>query len=214
MSHLFEPIRTFEVNTKTDRDVEIPLVIEFVQKHKPQSVLDVGAHSSYCYYARAIRPLVERYVGVDIIKCPDTIGLLDDYLIGNANEMELPEVETVLCISTLEHAAISTYEGDHEKEMLKLFKTCLRYATKNVLVTFPVGPPYTYPGELSIVTKDQVRRFRMMCKGMEVRERFFLSQGPQASHPWQEHTNRDLAFSIPYVSTWGNQSICAMEIIK
>lgn len=214
MSYLFKPTRDFPVVDRTDRDVENVVVREWVENINPQSLLDVGAHYSHQSYAPSIRPLVDQYDGIDILECPETSEVLDEYIVGNANEVGLSEYEAVMCVSTLEHAGITTYEGDHVDEMMKLFKTCVTHATKYALFTFPVGLPYTYPGQLSIITKNQLRRFKLMCKGMQVTERFFLSQGPQASHPWQEHTDRDLALSIPYVSTWGNRSICALEVEK
>lgn len=214
MNHLFKPTRDFPIVNKTDRDVENVVVKEWVENIKPQSLLDVGAHYSHQSYALSIRPFIDQYDGIDILECAETADVLDNYIVGNANEAELTPYEAVMCISTLEHAGLSTYQGDHVEEMMSLFKTCISHAEKYALFTFPVGLEYTYPGQLSLITKDHLRRFKMIAKGWSIRERFFLSQGPQAGHPWQEHDDRDLALSISYVSTWGNRSICALELSR
>lgn len=214
MNHLFEPIRDFPIVDRTDRDVENVVVKEFIEKLSPRSLLDVGAHYSHQSYAITIRPYIEKYDGIDILECQETANILDNYYVGDANAIELPQYDVVICISTLEHSGLSTYSGDYVEERMKLFKSCLRLAKSHALFTFPVGLEYVYPGQLATITKNHMRRFTLMARGWHIKERYFLSQGPQAGHPWQEHQDRDLAFSIPYVSTWGNRSICALELSR
>ena len=59
-------IREFPVGKGIDRDAEIPVLTEFIQRISPiDSLLDVGARA--CFYADMIRPHVKRYDGIDIL---------------------------------------------------------------------------------------------------------------------------------------------------
>lgn len=210
-------IKEFPVVNRTDRDCESPLLLEYVESKAPiGSLLDIGAHysASPTHYAHKIRPLVKQYDGVDIIDDPEAKKVLDHFYVGNANTLALPQYDMVICVSTIEHAGISTYKGDYVEERMKLFETCLLHTKKYLWISFPVGQEYFYPNELAPVTANQLKRWETQTSNFKVKERFFWSQGPQASHPWYEHTKREVAVKIPYIDLVGNQSICVMEIEK
>ena len=217
-------IREFPVNLRTDRDCEAPVLKEWIEKIAPiNSLLDVGAHSSRQdgHYAEFVRKHVQRYDGIDILHDPITAEILDHYFIGNANlftkKVDDPSIEkweVVICVSTIEHAGLSTYKGDYIKERNDLFKNCLELAKKYVWISFPVGQKYTYPNQLSIITKEILTKWEKSVKDYKVTQRFFYNQGPQAGHPWYEHKKREVALKIPYIDFIGNQSICVMEIEK
>lgn len=206
---------------KTDRDCEIPLFLGFLKSHPVESFLDVGAHySTYNHYAYDVRSLVKRYDGVDIIDDPEAKQILDHFIVGNVLEMlppipEDPFYDMVACISTIEHAGISTYKVDNIMlEQNRLFEKCLMLAKKYLWISFPVGQEYTYPDELSVITDKQLKRWETLTSNFKVKERFLYNQGPQAGHPWYEHTKREVAVKIPYIDYIGNQSICVLEIEK
>ena len=209
--------REFPVVLKTDRDCEMPLVVEFISARAPvQSLLDVGAHWSGHHYANSIRGFVGDYVGIDI-QPPDSITgkILNTYHTGNVNDFPFNRLfDAVICVSTIEHAGVSTYKADYVKERMALFHKCIRLARKHVWISFPVGQEYMEPGQLAIITEDHLAAFESMTKDFKVKKRFIYSQGPQAGHPWREHGKREVAVRIPYISTNGNQSICAIEIDK
>jgi len=219
-------VREFPVVLKTDRDCETPLVTEFIQSRAPiGSLLDIGAHYSGHHYAHALRKYISRYDGIDI-QPPDhdTKHMLDHYYTGNANmfSFELDQYDAVICVSTIEHAGVSTYQGDYVTERMSLFQRCLALARKHMWISFPVGQPYVCPGQMAIITEEHLKEFEQMVYlvtfgqlgNNKVKERFFYSQGPQASLPWREHTNREAALSVPYMPFIGNQSIAVLEIDK
>lgn len=208
-------IRQFHVALKTDRDCESPMLIDFIKQRAPLgSLLDIGAHWSGQHYAPTIRTMVDRYVGIDIQPPDDTTRkILDAYHTGNANDFNFGETfDAVICVSTIEHAGVSTYKGDHVKERMRLFETCLRLAKKHVWISFPVGQEYVFAGELAVVTEDHLESFEIMAKDWKVKERFFHSQGPQAGHQWYQHAKRDFALKSQYVDYIGNCNIGVMEI--
>jgi hypothetical protein len=209
-------IREFPVVLKTDRDCETPLVIEWLNSRPDiKTVLDIGAHYSGHHYARAIRPFLFRYDGIDIQPPDDaTRALLDHYYTGNANtfSFEVDQYDAVICVSTIEHAGVSTYQGDYVTERMSLFQRCLALARKHMWISFPVGQPYVCPGQMAIITAEHLDQWERWTAKYRVKERFFLTQGAQAGHPWREHTNREAALSVPYFDYIGNQSICVMEV--
>lgn len=217
MLKLEDFVREFPVDKKTDRDCESVILIEWLKAHGPfKSVLDIGCHSSLDEggYAQTVRELTKLYDGIDIEYDNRMEGFLNHYFIGNANTQSLNQYEAVLCVSTIEHAGLSTYKGSNEEEKSKLFETALGLASKYLWISFPVGQPYVYPDQLSIITEKQLRRFETLTSNFQVKQRFFYNQGPQAGHPWYEHTKRDVALKIPYIDYVGNASICVMEIEK
>lgn len=209
--------REFPIVLKTDRDCETPLVTEFIGARKPGSLLDIGAHYSAHHYGPALRDHVQRYDGIDIQPADDkTYSLLDHFYVGNANTFafELPQYDAVICVSTIEHAGVSTYKGDYVQERMRLFSKCLSLAKKHLWISFPIGQEHICQGELAIITDEHLNAWEGMIDRYKVKKRFIYSQGPQAGHPWREHGKRDVAVRVPYMEFVGNQSICVLEIDK
>lgn len=219
MTHLFQPIKEFPVVTRTDRDCEIPVLREYLARIGKQfSLLDVGCHWSHAYYADYVRPLISRYDGIDILDDEKTKKIVDNYYVGNVNTWDFGGTlyDVVLCISSIEHAGISTYKGEHKYERIAVFDKCLSLSKKHMFVTFPVGKTYIYPGELAVIDRNDFSVMETLVKtiGATMKKRFFWSQGPQSGHPWQEHEDEELALSVPYISTVGAQSLAILEIEK
>lgn len=210
-------VRTFPIHLKTDRDCETPMLVEWASKKSPiGSLLDIGAHWSGHHYAPGLRGLVNHYDGIDI-QSPDDVtkALLNGYFVGNANDYHFErEYDAVICVSTIEHAGVSTYKGDYLKERMALFQKCLDLARKHVWISMPVGQEHVEEGEFAVITEPHFNKFLELAKAFKVRQRFFYSQGPQANHPWQQHAKRGVAFKIPYLSFEGNKSIAVLEIDK
>lgn len=215
-------IREFPIVNRTDRDVENVLIEEYVKSKMPESLLDVGAHftADEYHYAHKIRPYIKRYDGIDIINDPVADKVLDHFYVGNANTYRIDAISSigkydiVICVSTIEHAGLSTYKADYVEERMKLFESCLLYAKKYLWISFPIGQEYIFPNELAPVTDKQLKRWETLTSNFNVKERFFYTQGAQAGHPWYEHTKRDVAVKIPYIDYIGTQSICILEIEK
>jgi hypothetical protein len=207
-------IRTFPVATKTDRDCEVPLLMEWIDRLGPiDSLLDIGCHYSEHYYARLIRPQVKLYDGVDVALDPPTAQVLDNYYLGNANKVSLQPHDVVICVSTIEHSGLSTYKDDYVAERMKLFARCVSLARKHLWISFPIGQEHVEEGQLAIITKEHYTQFlNMIPKSARVKARFLYSQGPQAGHPWQEHRKSEVAVKVPYMEFVGNCSIAVLEI--
>lgn len=211
-------IKEFPVVNRTDRDCESPLLLEYIKSNAESmgSLLDIGAHhsASSTHYAHKIRPLVKKYDGVDIVDDPEAKKVLDHFYVGNANTLDLPQYDMVICVSTIEHAGLSTYKGDYVSERMQLFMRCLELTKKYMWISFPVGQEYIFPNELAPITDKQLKRWETLTSNFKVKERFFYTQGAQAGFPWREHTKRDVAVKIPYIDFIGNQSIAVLEIDK
>lgn len=209
-------IREFPVKLRTNRDCENVLVKEFIEAHPDiNSLLDVGAHHSHANYAHDIRKLVKDYEVIDIIPDPPTEVIVDKYHIGNFNDKKIQRgFDCVISISVFEHAGISTYTADHDKEVMSLFKNCLLYAKKYVFLTFDVGQPHVTDGQHSPITKHLWDEMLQLAGKYKVKKSFAYTQGSQAGHPWILHNKEDVAFKIPYIFFVGNQSIGILEIDK
>lgn len=160
-----------------ERDVEVPDLLAFVERHRVGSLLDVGAHWSHAHYARQLRRLVKVYHGVDILPDPQTAEILDAYHVGNVLDFDSPgSYDCVVSVSTLEHCGISTYRvDDYRGERDQVFEKCLSLARRHVWLSFPVGKPFFLPGEFANVTGDcldgWVRRVSEL--GWRMNRRFF-----------------------------------------
>jgi hypothetical protein len=206
--------RIFEVNRKTDRDAELPLLYEFLDRHGPfDSVLDVGSFG--IEYAEKIRGLTDTFHACDIEVDDRLLDIVDEFYAGNFNSIRFNrKYDLVLCVSTLEHAGLSTYKGDYRKERVKMFNKCVTLAELFLWISFPVGQAYVYPDQLAIVPASVLAKFESKVEEMQVTQRFLYTQGAQAGHFWIEHDKREVATKIPYVDYIGNQSICVMEAVK
>lgn len=217
MLKLEDFIREFPVIRMTDRDVEIPVLLEFIHKIFPiDSLLDIGCHGTHNYYANELRKFVNHYDGVDILPDSETAKILDHYIVGNALEFPYTrQFDTVVCLSAIEHSGVSTYKKTNiQEEQNQLFKQCLDLARKHLWISFHIGQEYVYPDEFSTITGEQLELWEKLTQDYKVTERFFYNQGPQAKHPWYEHAKRDVAVRIPYIDYIGNQSVAILEIDK
>jgi hypothetical protein len=205
----------FPVVTEGDRDVKVPTLLAFFQRiGHVDSLLDIGAHSSSRHYAKELLPFTDRYDGIDLIDDPETQPYLTHYYVGNAITYPLQTYDAVICVSTIEHAGVSTYKGDYVQERMKLFERCVSLANKYVWISFPVGQEYVHLNEFAPITEEQLSRWESLASQFKVTERFFYTPGAQLGAPYYEHTKRDVAVKIPYLEWLGCQSLCIMEIEK
>lgn len=210
-------LRDMPIKTKTDRDAEVPALIEFLKELKPNSLLDVGAHHTHAYYAPEVREMVGYYDGVDILKDDKTADILDNYFVGNVIELPTDRVyDVVTCVSTIEHAGLSTYEGVPVDERKALFEKLLLFAGDGAFLSFPAGRGEVVEGQMQTIPRIEYQEYCRLANeaGFGVETRFFYTQGAQAGHPWREHKDDLLAFNVPYVDFIGNQSICVMQLEK
>ena len=206
-------LRAMPIVDKTERDAEAVCMLEFVKEKEPKNLLDVGCASTGLSYLQDLRKLLIYYAGVDRVMDDEVKGVVDDYILGNVNEISLPKYEMVTCVSVIEHAGLS-YEGNPQDERKKMFQKCLDLAEKYLWISFPVGQGYRYLNDFEIITDNELKVYEKMCEPYKLKERFYFSQGCSYGHNWLEHDMRRLAVRIPFLEYVGNQSLCIMEVEK
>ena len=209
-------LKTYSIDRKTDRDLEIPNFLAFLQEKKNtfESFLDVGAHYSANYYAHAIRQYAKIYHALD--PSPDEAVKLiaDTYFTGDFLKVNLEPYDFMLCLSTIEHVGMYPYIYPDRVTVRDIFFNKLLSLTKKYLwFSFPVGQPYEIAGQMSIIPPVQCDRWLDLIKRYKHEVGFFYSNGPQAGYPWESST-KEKCYSHQYVDSVGNQTICVMEVEK
>lgn len=206
----------FPIRLRTDRDLEIPVLCDFLEKQSPfiKSVLDVGAHYTLNYYANEIRKIASVYHALDPLIDHDVEKIVDKFIVDNAVTYKFGKYDLVTCISVIEHVGQYPVKYENYIEMrLKMFKKMLSSAKKYFVISFPVGLEYTDPGEMSIITEEEFNEFSKLIKIYNHEVAFYYSEGPQAGHPWKP-SDREKCLNIAYNERLGTQSLCVMAIEK
>lgn len=202
-----------------ERDIEGPALIDFIKSHPDiKSILDVGSHWSWSYYAPEVRKLVKHYAGIDILEDPQTAAILDRYIVGNVLDKKLTPYDLVCCISSIEHSGISTYKvEDYQTEQLRVFKRLLKLSKKYLFVTFPFGQEALHEGQFANITKELLRNFTneaiLHYKLQSITKQFYFSGSPQEKVPYQE-VSMDFASQVEYKPELGTRCFCILTIEK
>lgn len=209
-------LQTYPINLKTDRDLEVPNFLSFLQEKKGsfESFLDVGANYSVNYYANEVRLLAKKYHALDPNRDVEVERIVDKYFATDFLKWPAEEYDFVLCLSTIEHVGMyPVVYADTMKARDDFFEKLLYITKKYLWFSFPVGQPYEMAGEMSIVPVVQCERWLNLIKGYKHEVGFFYSNGPQAGYPWELST-KEKCYSHQYVDSVGNQTICVMEVEK
>lgn len=194
-----------------ERDIEIPAIIDFIKSHPLLTLLDVGAHWSHAFYASQVRMLVDNYDAIDILPDPQTKAMVDKYIQGNVLDYNGGKYDLVTCISTIEHAGITTYKIDnYEDEQLRIFKKILDLSKKYILITFPFGQKALHEGQFANITKENLAKFLEGVNGL-IKKKFYFSEFAPEGEPWIE-VNEELASKVEYISEKGTRCICILTI--
>lgn len=203
-----------------ERDIEIPFLINSLRRvdDSIDSLLDVGAHYSFAHYAPQIKQMLgpRIYTAVDILPDEKTEAIVDEYLIGNVNHLEIDPHDFVCCISTLEHCGISTYKvGDYKLEQLRTFRRLLDLTLIYGLASFPFGTEGLYPGEYSNITIPMFREFNRIIsqRGFETQGFFFYNEFPQGGKEWSLIDITEAA-NVPMDASKGVQCVGLLEWFK
>jgi len=206
----------FPIVRRTDRDMEIPVLCDFLEKHSPfiKSVLDVGAHYTANYYANEIRKIAQVYHALDPLIDPDVEKIVDKFIVEDATKFKYPKYDLVTCVSVIEHVGQYPFKYDNALDMrLKMFVKMLTAAKKYFFISFPVGLEYVDPGEMSIVTESEFKMWLSFVKPYKHEVAFYYSEGPQAGHPWTL-SNKEKCLNIAYNKRLGTQSLCVIAVEK
>ncbi len=105
-----------------------PIYAELAFKHQKGDILDIGCATCQIYEFLKEKSWKGKYYGIDVNKYeayeyPDDVNLM----IGNAMELEFPNVDTVILYNILEHI----------KDPVALLKKTLKSSRNNVLIYVP-----------------------------------------------------------------------------
>jgi hypothetical protein len=209
-------LNDYPIEKRTDRDLELPVFYEFLERTKGTigSVLDVGAHHSADYYASRLRTYVDRYVALDPRDDPAVHEFSDDFIVGDAETIELPKSDLVVCLSTIEHIGQYPIEVvDYKVKRRTVVMRMIDAAEKYLWLSFPVGLGHRIPGEMAIVDGAELNDWLVIMRYCQVTYGFFQSDGPQAGYPWHA-CNREDVIDKPYIDSLGNCAICVLEVKK
>jgi len=206
----------FQIVRSTDRDCELPVLFEFLERTKGQidSVIDVGAHYSADYYASELRKYVSFYDALDPTIDPKVEPIVDRFLTDDAETYVFDQYDLVLCLSTIEHIGQYPVRVDDFKVKRKqVFKNCLDAAEKYFWISFPVGLEYIAVNELAIVGKKELDEWIGICGKSKIDIGWYFTEGAQAGYPWKPST-AEKCLHHEYTERLGTQALCILEIKK
>ncbi|RPJ79462.1 MAG: hypothetical protein EHM20_01330 [Alphaproteobacteria bacterium] len=206
----------FPIIRKTDRDLEIPVFHEFLERNKGkfESVLDVGAHYSIEYYAKDLRNFAKKYWALDPLVDFRLVPLVDWFYKSTIQNYKGEPPDLISCLSVIEH--IGSYPEpvmDIEGAQDEAFEKMLKLAKKMMWISFPVGLSGGVPAELMLITKSQLDHWKALCADFHVEIGYYWSDGPQAGEPWRP-SSEEVCFAQPYDEKKGTRALCVMEIYK
>ena len=185
-------VENLEYKHFNERDVEIPAFYSFLEENKDaiSSLLDIGGHYSWYTYADKTRAILgnKLYDAVDILDCPKTRSIVDNFIVGNVTSIE-NSYDCISCISTIEHAGVSTYKTtDPKHEIIRVFTHMASLAKHCLFCSFPFGKPFTYPNEYTNITLSMCRVFTSIGIGLDfdVQTRYYFNEFPQGRKLWIE----------------------------
>lgn len=192
----------------SERDLEISRLLYQVRLWKPQSLLDVGAHWSSHYYARALADLVPLYEALDVLPDPDTASLVGAYHVGNVLEFNPPQkFDLVTCISSIEHSGITTYQvPDWKFERTEVFAKMATLG-RRLFVTFPFGSEYLVAGQYASVTVDDLMKWGRLVRS--VRVAFYWYEGAHRGSEFKQ-IGVEEASQVVYDPDRGNQCVAVL----
>lgn len=210
----------FQPRYRNERDVEHPLVVEFLKAavRSQTSLVDVGAHYSHATYAPDVRATIGpkcKYTGCDLIPDETTAKIVDQYIVKNALDLNT-KYDTVLCISTIEHCGIDLANTiPVEQSQLQMVKKLAYMAKKRMFLTFPYGHHGIFEGHYANITRDTLDRMIEKIRGseFETSAHFFSNEGPSQGHPWIKVT-QEVADKIELDPSKGVQCVCILMAEK
>lgn len=124
-----EPLVKTEFDIGWKRWRHVPEIAELLLQYQKGDVLDVGCATCQNYGFLRERGWKGKYYGIDVVKYEgETYPEEASLIIGDAAELEFPQVDTVVLYDILEHV----------DDPVTLLKKALRAARGNVLVALPI----------------------------------------------------------------------------
>ncbi len=209
-------LQNFPIERKTDRDLEIPVLVDFLNRIKGNvdSTLDVGAQYSAGYYAQELRKVSRIYHGLDPLPDPQTEKIVDKYILADALDFDFSSYDLITCMSVIEHVGQYpvVYQNYRYKRNL-MFNKMLQSAQKYFWISFPVGKNYQEEGEMSIINEQELDFFLGAISKYKNEVGFYFTEGAQAGEPWKPSI-REKCVNQEYQKHLGTQSLCVIEVQK
>lgn len=205
---------TLEYKWFNERDIEVPLLLNLVERFKPRLFLDVGAYYSWFTYGADIKPRLADdcvYDGCDILPRPQEDIYVDHWFHNNVTKIGNVSYDFVSCVSAIEHCGITTYQmKDVEDEQYRVYMKMLNIATKQLFITCPYGLPGRFEGQYQNITTEQFELWWLAADaaGFKVEPQFFYNEFPQGRKKWTT-ISREEASRVPLDLTKGVQCMMA-----
>ncbi len=198
----------------TERDIEIPKLFEFIDKHSNEivTVLDVGCYGSQ--YLNQLRNYSFSVDGIDIGSREKEKEFLRNYFVGNFLKYPLEQYDLVVSVSTLEHAGILPHKvKDYVEEQYNFFKKIIDTSRKFTYVTFPYGVFCFHPESCANMTRERLNAFLKLLWNFNYKLSFYYVDDPHAGFGWTEIT-QDAADKVELGHGIGVRCVCILEIKK
>jgi len=198
----------------SERDIEIPKLFEFLDKRSSEikTVLDVG-----CYGSQYLEELKKRHklvAGIDFIDGEKERKILDYYFIDDFLNIDLPEYDLVICLSTIEHYGIKQKpDPDYTGLQLFFFEKLLLTSRNFLFITFPYGEPVVNLNEFSVIPPQLLDRFLGALGKSSCKLSFYYNDKPQSGSGWLEISKNE-ADKKQYNPNVGVQCVCILEAEK
>ena len=134
---------------------------------------------------------------------------VEDYLFA-----DLPEYDFVICLSTLEHIAVTPVKMTNYREMqLLAVDKMLDQARRGVFLTFPYGKPILYKESFNNIDRTMVEEMEKMAENFKVKKKFLSTRTPLIPTSWHEISQReaDRAANLPET---GTLNICLISMLR
>lgn len=176
----------FKQKYKTERDVEIPLFLDFIKKHSPiKSVFDIGC--SHAFYAPEIRKLVKTFDGIDFESDKIVVELLDNFYQGDFMGGNFRKYDLISAISVIEHYGIKQRPEDNwNDKQIEMVEKIGRLSNKYIFLTFPYGQLKVIPGEFAVIDDVLLAMFEDVLDNFVIEKEFYFNPDSLDGFLWSE----------------------------
>lgn len=202
-----------EVKYKNERDVEIPLLLDFIRTHTGiKKVLDIGCARSI--YVPEIRKLTKIFDCIDFEEDKKLTPFLDNYFLGDATEAPLDIYDLVFAISVIEHYGIKQKPTiNYQDKQIELVKKIGEFSDKYIFLTFPFGQLGLVKDEFAIVDDVLLAMFGDVLSEYKLETEFYFNLNPQSGAKWAK-TTLALASVVSHDKELGVRCICVLKGVR
>lgn len=198
-----------------ERDLEIPLLCQFLQKldGAQKSVLDVGA--AQAAYYDAIAPYVGPWHGIDLLPRPEGIPAGWHYQKGDFLYDETPMADLVYSVSTVEHVGVEYVPNPLYLELqVEFIRSIVNHAREAAFITLPYGEGILVAGRYYLCGRSQMDLYLDVLRDEYVNLKFFYNPNPRDPAGWREVSQKEADRSTGDLSGHGTDTIAVMQVAR